>query len=64
MPNILKYSKLIICADDTHSIFSRTYFDILHIYPTNIQDDLLCLTSWLFSNKLKLNVKKNQSYTL
>ena len=55
MPNILKYSTPIICANDTHLIFSSTSFDILQ---TNIQDDLYNLTHWLFSNKLTLHVKK------
>ena len=55
MPNILKYSTPIICADDTNLIFSSKSFDILQ---TNIQEDLYNLTYWLFSNKLTLNVKK------
>ena len=54
MPNIIKYSKPIIFADDTNIIVSSKSFDILQ---SNIQDDLYSLTHWLFSNKLTLNVK-------
>ena len=61
MPNILKYSKPIIFEDDTNFIFSCKYF---HILQTNIEGDLFSLIHWLFSNKLTLNVKKNQMYAL
>ena len=57
IPNILKYSKPIVIADDTRLIFSSKSFDILQ---TNIQVDLYNLTHWLFSNKLTLNVKKTK----
>ena len=44
MPNILKYSKTIICADDTNIIVSIKSFDILQY---NIQYYLFSLTHWL-----------------
>ena len=49
MPNILKYSKSIICADDTNLNVSSKSLDILQ---TNVQDDIFSLIHWLFSNKL------------
>ena len=44
MPNILKYSKPILFADDTNLIVSSKYFDNLQ---TNIQDNRYSLNHWL-----------------
>ena len=50
MPNILKYSKSIIGADDTNLNVSSKSLDILQ---TNIRNYFFSLIHWLFSNKLR-----------
>ena len=52
----LKYSIVSHFADDTSIIYSSNH---LKTIETNLNFDLKCVSEWLKSNRLSLNVKKN-----
>ena len=53
----LKYSTVSHFADDTSIIYSSNH---LKAIETNLNFDLKCVSEWLKSNRLSLNVKKTK----
>ena len=57
-PRAVKYSITSMYADDTSLCFK---FEDISWLNEALNEDLLCLDSWLSSNKLSLNVARTQS---
>ncbi len=54
----LKYSEVNMYADDTSISFSSEFIPVIN---ECVNSDILCLKTWLESNKLSLNVGKTQN---